>query len=129
VRAGEGGAEPVFAGVLRQRLALKAAAGCARFARLREDEGALRDAEQLAPPGAPPAPASRPHRLFRLFSMRRRGLTPKRFASPPRSWNCGARRRPSTGSPPPPARAALPSRFSPRPRPSTPNSYRSGSPI
>jgi Protein of unknown function (DUF1403) len=33
------GSEPAFAGVLRQRLALKAAASCARLARLREDEG------------------------------------------------------------------------------------------
>jgi hypothetical protein len=67
LRAGPGGSEPVFAGVLRQRLALKAAAACSRLARLREDEGGLRDAEHLAPLGAPPSPAGRPHRLFRLF--------------------------------------------------------------
>ena len=68
--SGAYGSEPVFAGVLRQRLALKAAACCARLARLREDEGALRDAEHLSPAGAPPSPAARPHRLFRLFSPR-----------------------------------------------------------
>jgi len=68
--SGAYGSEPVFAGVLRQRLALKAAACCARLARLREDEGALRDAEHLSPAGAPPSPAARPHRLFRLFSTR-----------------------------------------------------------
>ena len=39
--------EPVFAGCLRQRLALKAAESCATLARLREDAGALRDAEHL----------------------------------------------------------------------------------
>ena len=41
--------DPPFAGVLRQRLALRAAAACAALARLREDAGALRDAEHLAP--------------------------------------------------------------------------------
>ena len=70
LRSGEGGSEPVFAGVMRQRLALKAAASCARLARRREEEGALRDAEHLSPVGAPPSPAGRPHRLFRLASTR-----------------------------------------------------------
>jgi len=70
LRCGEGGSAPVFVGVLRQRLALKTAASCARLARLREDEAALRDAEHLSPIGAPPSPAGRPHRLFRLFSTR-----------------------------------------------------------
>jgi hypothetical protein len=69
LRSGEGG-EPAFAGALRQRLGLKAAATCARLARLREDEAALRDAEHLAPLGAPPAPAGRLHRLFRLCATR-----------------------------------------------------------
>ncbi len=70
LRSGEDGAEPVFAGVLRQRLALKAAATSVRLARQREDEAALRDAEHLAPAGAPPSPAGRLHRLFRLFGAR-----------------------------------------------------------
>jgi hypothetical protein len=42
---------PPFAGALRQRLALRAAAACAKMARLREDAAALRDAEHLAPGG------------------------------------------------------------------------------
>ena len=44
-----------FSGALRQRLALKAAATCARLARLREDEAALRDAEHLAAAASTPA--------------------------------------------------------------------------
>ncbi|MBG0800451.1 DUF1403 family protein [Methylocystis sp. H4A] len=64
------GVEPVFSGALRQRLALKAAATCARLARLREDEAALRDAEHLAGVGVDTSPAGRLHRLFRLFASR-----------------------------------------------------------
>ncbi|WP_026223153.1 DUF1403 family protein [Methylocystis rosea] len=67
---GEGGAEPVFAGALRQRLALRAAAACARIARLREDEPALRDAEHLAGFDAAPTPGARLHRVWRLFATR-----------------------------------------------------------
>ncbi|MGB5087414.1 MAG: DUF1403 family protein [Methylocystis silviterrae] len=70
LRAGEGGAEPAFAGCLRQRLALKAAATCAAMARLREDEAALRDAEHLAAFDAAPTPGGRLHRLWRLFATR-----------------------------------------------------------
>jgi len=70
LRAGDDGSEPAFAGALRQRLALKSAAACSRLARLREDEAALRDAEHLAPAGAPASPAGRLHRLFRLFGAR-----------------------------------------------------------
>ena len=64
------GGEPVFSGALRQRLALKAAATCARLARLREDEAALRDAEHLSGVGVDTSPAGRLHRLFRLFASR-----------------------------------------------------------
>ena len=64
------GVEPVFSGALRQRLALKAAATCARLARLREDEAALRDAEHLSGVGVDTSPAGRLHRLFRLFASR-----------------------------------------------------------
>jgi len=64
------GGEPCFDGVLRQRLALKAAATCARLARLREDEAALRDAEHLSGVGVETSPAGRVHRLFRLFASR-----------------------------------------------------------
>lgn len=70
LRAGEGGVEPVFSGALRQRLALKAAATCARLARLREDDAALRDAEHLSGVGAETSPAGRVHRLWRLFATR-----------------------------------------------------------
>ncbi|MBG0797211.1 DUF1403 family protein [Methylocystis sp. L43] len=64
------GVEPVFSGALRQRLALTAAAACARLARLREDEAALRDAEHLTGCGGETSPAGRLHRLFRLFASR-----------------------------------------------------------
>jgi hypothetical protein len=66
----DSGVEPVFAGALRQRLALKAAATCARLARLREDEASLRDAEHLSGGGVETSPAGRLHRLFRLFASR-----------------------------------------------------------
>lgn len=73
-RAGEnygaGGAEPVYAGALRQRLALRAGAVCAALARLREDEAALRDAAHLAGVDAAPTPGARLHRLWRLFATR-----------------------------------------------------------
>jgi len=61
-----------FAGALRQRLALRAAAACASMARLREDERDLRDAEHLAPSGGTTqtSPAGRMHRLWRLFASR-----------------------------------------------------------
>jgi hypothetical protein len=65
------GADPSFAGALRQRLALKAAAvSCAKMARLREDAGRLRGAEHLALIGAQTSPAGRVHRLWRLFAAR-----------------------------------------------------------
>jgi hypothetical protein len=70
LRAGEGGVEPVFSGALRQRLALKAAATCARLARLREDDAALRDAEHLSGVGVETSPAGRVHRLWRHFAQR-----------------------------------------------------------
>ncbi|TLG71844.1 DUF1403 family protein [Methylocystis sp. B8] len=70
LRSGEEGAEPVFAGTLRQRLALRAAAACAAMARLREDEVALRDSEHLAGFDAAPTPGGRLHCLWRLFAMR-----------------------------------------------------------
>ena len=70
MRSGDDGAESCFSSVLRQRLALKAAATCARLARLREDEAALRDAEHLGGGGGETSPAGRVHRLFRLFASR-----------------------------------------------------------
>jgi hypothetical protein len=63
-------ASPAFAGALRQRLALRAAAACVKMARLREDASCLRDAEHLASIGAETSPAGRIHRLWRLFASR-----------------------------------------------------------
>ncbi len=62
--------DPPFAGVLRQRLALRAATVCAAVARHREDSYALRDAEHLAQVGARTSPAGRIHRLWRGFALR-----------------------------------------------------------
>ena len=62
--------DPPFAGALRQRLALRAAAACAKMARLREDASGLRDAEHLASVGGETSPAGRVHRLWRLFASR-----------------------------------------------------------
>ncbi|WP_363351759.1 DUF1403 family protein [Methylocystis echinoides] len=62
---GADGGEPVYAGCLRQRLALRAADSCATLCRLREDAAALRDAEHLATEGET-SPAGRLHRAFRL---------------------------------------------------------------
>ena len=69
LRAGPDGAEPPYAGVLRQRLALKAAAGCAA------SRGCVRTKRRSATRNisrrlAPPALAGRLHRLYRLFATR-----------------------------------------------------------
>jgi hypothetical protein len=50
-------AQPAWAGVWRQRLALNCAAASMRLAGRAEDEAALRDAWQLCPAGADPGPA------------------------------------------------------------------------
>jgi len=65
-------ASPPFAGALRQRLALRAAAACVKMARLREDAAGLRDAEHLAPAAGTTQTslAGRIHRLWRLFASR-----------------------------------------------------------
>ncbi len=57
-------------GVLRARLALKAAHVAARLLRQKADEAALRDAEHLTRPGDDPGPAGRLHRLLRQASSR-----------------------------------------------------------
>jgi hypothetical protein len=70
-------ADPPFAGVLRQRLALHAATACAALARHREDSSALRDAEHLSPNAGADAhtsPAGRIHRLWRGFAARPAGF-------------------------------------------------------
>ncbi|MGA9599089.1 MAG: DUF1403 family protein [Methylocystis sp.] len=69
---------PPCAGALRQRLALKAATASARLLRLREDEGALRDAEHLAA-SAEPGPAGRLHRLWRGLAGNDARLDAKRL--------------------------------------------------
>ena len=69
---------PPFAGALRSRLALRAAAAGAKILRLREDEAALRDAEHLAA-AADPGPAGRLHRLWRGLVGQDARLDTKRF--------------------------------------------------
>jgi hypothetical protein len=71
--------DPRFAGALRQRLALRAGANCASMLRLREDEGALRDAEHLAPAQTQTSPAGRLHRLWRSFASRPARLNEERL--------------------------------------------------
>jgi Protein of unknown function (DUF1403) len=51
--------DPPFAGALRRRLALRAAAACVARSGRAEDEGALRDAVQFTAPGADAGPAGR----------------------------------------------------------------------
>jgi len=69
---------PLFAGALRSRLALRAAAASAKILRLREDEAALRDAEHLAASGNP-GPAGRLHRLWRSLARQDARLDAERF--------------------------------------------------
>lgn len=58
-------ADPPWLGALRMRQALASATASARLLRLREDEGALRDAHHLTRPGDNPGPAGRLHRTWR----------------------------------------------------------------
>ena len=69
---------PPFAGALRNRLALRAAAASARILRMREDEAALRDAEHLAA-AEDPGPAGRLHRLWRSLAAKTPDSTRRRF--------------------------------------------------
>ncbi len=57
-------------GVLRARLALKAASVFAKLLRQKADEAALRDAQHLTRPGDDPGPSGRLHRLLRQLSLR-----------------------------------------------------------
>jgi len=79
LRSGADGGEPLFSGVLRQRLALRCAAAAARLLRLREDEAALRDAEHLAV-GPDPGPAGRLYRLWRDMASGRIAFSHAGFA-------------------------------------------------
>lgn len=63
-------ADPPWLGVLRARLALKAASVAARLLRQKADETTLRDAEHLTRPGDDPGPTGRLHRLLRRISSR-----------------------------------------------------------
>lgn len=63
-------ADPPWLGVLRARLALKAASVVARLLRQKADEATLRDAQHLTRPGDDPGPTGRLHRLLRQFSSR-----------------------------------------------------------
>ncbi len=72
------GQEPPFAGALRHRLALRAAAASAKILRLREDQGALRDAEHLAV-SDDPGRAGRLHRWWRRLASDDARLDPERF--------------------------------------------------
>jgi hypothetical protein len=76
--------DPPFAGALRQRLALRAAAACAALARHREDSAALRDAEHLSPNAGGNAPTS-PAGRARCGSTRRRCAPPPIFSTFPRA--------------------------------------------
>ena len=69
---------PLFAGALRSRLALRAAAASAKILRLREDEGALRDAEHLAA-ADDPGPAGRLHRFWRSLARQNARLDAERL--------------------------------------------------
>jgi len=62
--------EAPWLGVLRARLALKAAGVFAKLLRQKADEAGLRDAEHLTRSGDDPGPAGRLHRLLRQFSSR-----------------------------------------------------------
>jgi hypothetical protein len=61
---------PPFTDALRQRLARRAAAAAAAVLRLREDEGALRDAEHLASGASETRPAGCVHRMRRVVAGR-----------------------------------------------------------
>ncbi|WP_284316801.1 DUF1403 family protein, partial [Labrys miyagiensis] len=66
-------AEPAFAGVWRQRLALPAAAATARLIGRREDEAALRDAWCFRTGGEAIGPAEPILRLWRQLATRSTG--------------------------------------------------------
>lgn len=66
--------EPVWAGVWRQRLALKAAAAATRLLGRKEEEGALRDAHFFRATGDDPGPAGRLLLAWRRLAGRSTGL-------------------------------------------------------
>ena len=72
---------PPWAGVWRQRLALRAAAASLRRAGRTEDEAALRDAFHLTRPGADPGPAGQRLLAWRELSARSAGQWRSSFAA------------------------------------------------
>jgi hypothetical protein len=66
-----------FAGVARQRLALRAAVACAERSCLKEDAAALRDVIHFLKPGADPGPAGRLHQLWRFLASQPARINPK----------------------------------------------------
>ena len=88
LRSGEGGSEPVFVGVLRQRLALKAAAASAKILRLREDEGGFtRRRASFARRRAAASRRSPASAVSPVFDAAGARSTRKRLALPPNFWN------------------------------------------
>lgn len=67
-------AEPVWAGVWRQRLALKSAAAATCLLGRTEEESALRDAQLFRAAGADPGPAGRTLLAWRRLASRSTGL-------------------------------------------------------
>jgi hypothetical protein len=76
--------EPPFAGALRHRLALRAASASAKILRLREDQGALRDAEHLAV-SEDAGRAGRLHRWWRRLASEGARFEPEGFGEAVRS--------------------------------------------
>lgn len=68
------GSEPVWSGVWRQRLALKAAAAATRLLGRKEEAGALRDAHFFRAPGDDPGPAGHLLLAWRRLASRSTGL-------------------------------------------------------
>lgn len=66
--------EPSWAGVWRQRLALKAAAAATRLLGRKEEEGALRDAHFFSAPGGDPGPAGNLLLAWRRLASRSTSL-------------------------------------------------------
>ncbi|TGP50649.1 DUF1403 family protein [bacterium M00.F.Ca.ET.230.01.1.1] len=73
-------AQPAWAGVWRQRLALKCAAASMWLAGRAEDEAALRDAWQLCPTGADPGPAGTIFGAWRQLALQPPAVSADRLA-------------------------------------------------
>ena len=132
-RSGRRG-EPVFAGCLRQRLALNAADSCATLARLREDAGALarRRASFRWRRDEPGRSAASPVPALRLTARpRRRGGPAAELLGLPETIDASALAATAAAAPDPLMAAARASAAAVRlcPQPPTPKSSPSWSPI